>query len=99
MKIIAIDNAYPPIIYHNTPEHVSAIQSILETDPPDILHVQRNVEAAPALRAASEASFDGCKVITLHNVDYLNLLRQKQHFKNPLMRFAYSRAASALKKI
>jgi len=98
IKVITIDGMYPPIIYHNTPQHINAIRLILENDPPDILHVQHSVEAAPALYAAAEASFDGCKVITMHNVDYLNVLRQKQLNKNPLMRFAYSRAASGLKK-
>ncbi len=98
MKAIAVNGIYPPIIYHNTSQHVAAIRSILENDPPDILHVQHSVEAAPALHAATEASFDGCKVITMHNVDYLNVLRQKQLNKNPLMRLAYSRAASGLKK-
>lgn len=98
MEIVLFYHMFPPILRYNTSTHKKMISSILKKNSFDIIHAQHIIEAAPTIKAISDVSFKGCKIITLHNVDHLNFMKEIYLQKNPLMKFAYKRAASGLKE-
>ena len=98
MEIVLFYHMFPPIHRYNTSTHKGTISSILKKNSFDIIHAQHIIEAAPTIEAISDVSFKGCKIITLHNVDHLLFMKEINLQKNPLMKFAYKRAASGLKE-
>lgn len=89
---------YPPVKRFDIVKNKNFIASYLQNNDFDILHAQHSVEAGPAIRASQVSNFEGCKILTLHNVDHLNFARQISHQKYPHMKFAYNRAAIGYKE-
>ncbi|HIH93275.1 TPA: glycosyltransferase family 4 protein [Methanosarcina acetivorans] len=97
IKTVLLDGMYPPFYRYNSPINIKTIESVLKKSNFDIIHAQHTIEAAPVIQAASNSHFEGAKVITLHNVDHLNFIRQINHQKSLLMRFAHKRVVSGFK--
>lgn len=97
-RIVLFNSMYPPISRYNSPINIKMIESIIKKSNFDIIHAQHTIDAAPVIQAALNSRFKGYKVITLHNVDHLGFIRQINHQKNPLMRFACKRVVSEFKK-
>jgi glycosyltransferase involved in cell wall biosynthesis len=99
IKIVLFNRMYPPICRYNTLAHKKMISSMIKNNSFDIIHVnQHTIEAAPAIWAISNTHFKGCKIISAHNVDYLNFIKQVDLYKNPLIRLARKRVAVKLKE-
>lgn len=98
MKIVIFDRMYPEVHRLNTTENKNFISSLLNNNDFSIIHAQHSVEAEPAIQAALKSNFNGCKILTLHNVDHLNFIRQTEYYRNPLMRLARKRVAPGFKK-
>ena len=98
IKIVLFNHMHPSIYRYNTLAHKRMISSMIKNNSFDIIHVQHTIEAAPTIWAISNTHFNGCKIITLHNVDHLNFIKQIDLYKNPIMRFARKRVAVKLKE-
>ncbi|WP_231591952.1 glycosyltransferase family 4 protein [Methanosarcina sp. WH1] len=96
-KAVFLNSMYPPIYRYNSPANIRSIESVLKKSQFDIIHAQHTIEAAPVIQAASNSHFKGCKVITLHNVDHLNFIRQINHQKSSWVRFAHKRVVKGFK--
>lgn len=97
-KVVLFDRMYPPIYRYNSLAHKKMITSVLKNSSFDIIHTQHLIEAAPTIEAINNASFKGCKIITLHNVDHLNFMNQIYLYRNSVIRFARNRVATKLKE-
>jgi glycosyltransferase involved in cell wall biosynthesis len=91
IECVLFKRMYPPIIRFDSSKNRAFIASVLQNGSFDIIHAQHSLEAAPTLRATQSINFDGLKLLTLHNVDHLNLRRQRDLHKSPFMKFAYNR--------
>lgn len=89
---------YPPILAYDNVGHIKMIEKRINAFCPSIIHSQHSIEALPTLKAIKRSKYQGCKVITLHNVDHLNVLRTGIETRNYILKFARKRAASGLKK-
>lgn len=98
IRSVLFKRMYPPIIRFDSNRNRAFIASFLQKGNFDIIHAQHSAEAAPALRAAQSINFDGLKLLTLHNVDHLNFIRQKEIQKSPFMKYAYDRVFLNYKK-
>lgn len=99
IKIVLFNRMYPPIYRYNTLAHKKMISSMIKNKSFDIIHVQHTIEAAPTIWAISNTHFKGCKIITAHNVDHLNFIKQIDLYKNPLIRLARKRVAVKFKEL
>ena len=98
IKIVLFNHMHPSIYRYNTLAHKKMILSVIRNNSFDIIDARHIIEAAPMVAASSNTSFKGCKIITLHNVDHLNFIKQIDLYKNPIMRFARKRVAVKLKE-
>ncbi|AKB17635.1 glycosyltransferase family 4 protein [Methanosarcina sp. WH1] len=98
MKIVIFDRMYPEVHRFNTIDNRNFISSLLSNNDFNIIHAQHSVEAEPTIQAALNSNFNGCKILTLHNVDHLNFIRQTDHQKNPLMKMARKRVSLRFKE-
>lgn len=99
-KIISVlfKRMYSPIVRFDCNKNRTFISSILQSRNFDIIHAQHSLEAAPTLKASQSTNFDGLKLLTLHNVDHLNFIRQIDLQKSPFRKFACKRVSLSYKE-
>lgn len=98
VRSVLFKKMYPPIVRFDCNKNRTFISSILESKNFDIIHAQHSVEAAPTLKAAQLTNFEGLKLLTIHNVDHLNFIRQIDLQKSPFKKFACKRVSLSYKE-
>lgn len=98
MRVVLINRMYPPVYRYNTLAHKKMISSVIKNKSFDIIDARHIIEAAPTIAAITNTTFEGYKIISLHDVDHLNFINQIELYKNPLMRFTRKRVATKLKE-
>ncbi|WP_292375900.1 glycosyltransferase family 4 protein [Methanosarcina sp. UBA411] len=96
-SVLLSHQMYPRIYRYHTSKNVKFISSVLQKGNFDIVNVSNLVVAGPALQAISDVSFEGCKVLSMHDVDYLSFINRIKLFNNPLERIARKLISGNLK--
>ena len=62
----------PSIYQYDSEEHRKIIKDLIDNKQFHIINANHIIEAGPTISSLNKVKFNGIKIITMHNVDFLN---------------------------